>query len=149
MKIKPFLSCALLLSIVTTTVAHAEDFRAAMEAFNVRWLQAYNDNHPEAFLGMYVKDAVLLPQKSKPIEGREAIAKHWGEDTKTGGLKDHTFEIIRVEQNDKLAYQVNRWTLLYINEKGERRNLSGNGVAIFEGQPDGSWLIKVHIYNVD
>ncbi len=120
-----------------------------MEAFNVRWLRAYNDNHPEAFLGMYAKDAVLLPQESKPIEGREAIAKHWAEDTKTGKWKDHTFQIIHVEQNAKLAYQVNRWTLLYTNEKGERRNVSGNGVAIFESQPDGSWLIKVHIYNVD
>ena len=39
MESTPLLSCALLLSIIATSVAHAEDLRAAMEAFNVRWLQ--------------------------------------------------------------------------------------------------------------
>jgi uncharacterized protein (TIGR02246 family) len=149
MKSKTSLFCALLVSVLTTASARAEDLRATMEAINARWLQAYNGNHPEVFLDLYAKDAVLLAPESKPITGREAIAGHWAGETKTGRMKDRTFEIVSVEQDDKLAYQVNHFTVAYVTDKGQRESLSGSSVRIFERQPDGGWLIKVHIDNLE
>ena len=119
-----------------------------MEADNARWLAAYNTNTPAAFPAMYTKDAVVLPPGAQPVDGREAIGKFWEERLKPGNRKDHTFEIVKIGQDGHLAYQEARWTLAIINKTGEPTKLSGNTVRIFEQQADGTWLTKVHIFNL-
>ena len=147
MKSKVVLFCALIVSILTTSLARAEDLRAAMEEANAHWLQAYNTNNPQAFLEMYTNDAVLMPPSSPPVNGREAISQFWENRLKAGNRKNHTFQILSVQQDGKTAYQVNLWTLDVIKDTGETTKLSGNSARIFERQSDGRWLIKVHIFN--
>jgi len=148
MKSKALLLSALFVSVLTTSLARAEDLRAAMEGVNARWLQAYNTNSPQAFLDMYTNDAVLMPPGSPPVNGREAITQFWENRLKPGNRKNHTFEILSAQQDGKTAYQVNRWTADLIKDTGETTKLSGNSVRVFERQSDGGWLIKVHIFNV-
>jgi hypothetical protein len=40
------------------------------------------------------------------------------------------------------------WTLDQVKDNGEVTKVGGNSVRIFEEQPDGKWLAKVHIYNL-
>jgi uncharacterized protein (TIGR02246 family) len=136
--------------IVLTVVgsARAEDLREVMEADNALWLAAYNTNTPAAFPPMYTEDAVVLPPGAQPINGRQAIRQFWEDRLKPGNRKDHTFEIVSLQQDGKYAYQVARWTLNIINKTGEPTKVSGNTVRIFERQPDGAWLTKVHIFNL-
>jgi ketosteroid isomerase-like protein len=97
---------------------------------------------------MYTQDAVVLPPGAQPATGREAIGQFWENWLKKGNRKNHTFEIVSIQQDGKYAYQVARWTVVVVNDTGEATTLSGNTVRIFEQQPDGTWLTKVHIFNV-
>jgi ketosteroid isomerase-like protein len=125
----------------------AEDLRAAMEADNTRWLAAFNANTPAALSAMYTTDAVVLPQGSQPVNGRQAIGQFWEDLLKPGNRQDHTFEIVSLRRSGAYVYQVARFTLNVINKTGEPTKLSGNTVRIFERQPGGTWLTKVHIFN--
>jgi len=148
MKAKHAFYVAVLIGFMTAAPARAEDLRAVMEADNARWLSAYNTNNPTAFPAMYTKDAVLLPPGAQPVSGREAIGQFWASRLKPGNRKDHTFEIVGIQQDGKYAYQVARWTVVVVKDTGEPTKLSGNTVRIFEHQSDGGWLTKVHIFNV-
>lgn len=148
MRTKLVFYAALLVALATLGNARAEDLRSAMEADNARWLAAYNTNNPAAFPTMYTEDAVVLPPGAQPVTGRQAIGQFWGDRLKPGNRKDHTFEIVSIQQDGKYAYQVARWTLKVVKNAGEPTNLSGNTVRIFERQADGTWLTKVHIFNL-
>ena len=148
MKAKHAFYVALLLGFVTTAPTRAEDLRAVMEADNAQWLAAYNGNNPAAFPAMYTKDAILLPPGAQPVSGPEAIGQFWGSRLKAGNRKDHTFEIVSILQDGKYAYQVARWTVVVVKDSGESTKLSGNTLRVFERQPDGAWLTKVHIFNL-
>jgi uncharacterized protein (TIGR02246 family) len=147
MKVKYGLYLVALVVLAAVGSTRAEDLRAIMEADNARWLAAYNTNTPEAFATMYTEGAVVLPPGLQPVNGREAITQFWKDRLKLGNRKDHTFEIVSVRQEGQLAYQVARWTLNILNGRDEPTKVSGNTVRIFERQPDGSWLTKVHIFN--
>jgi ketosteroid isomerase-like protein len=149
MKAKNALYGAVLVVLSVVGSARAEDLRAVMEADNARWLAAYNTNTPEAFPAMYTKDAVVLPPGSQPVNVRQAIGQFWEDRLKPGNRKDHTFEIISLQQDGQYAYQVARWTLNIFVKTGEPMKVSGNTVRIFEHQPDGAWLTKVHIFTVN
>jgi uncharacterized protein (TIGR02246 family) len=148
MKAKFALYAAALVVLTMVGNARSEDLRAVMEADNARWLTAYNTNTAAAFPAMYTEDAVVLPPGSQPVKGRQAIGQFWEDRLKPGNRKDHTFEIVHLQQDGQYAYQVARWTLNIINKTGEPTKVSGNTVRIFEHQPDGAWLTKVHIFNL-
>ncbi|HKA90488.1 MAG TPA: SgcJ/EcaC family oxidoreductase [Haliangiales bacterium] len=147
MDAKHALVAVLLAAFGTAAPARAEDLRAVMEAENARWLAAFNGRHPEAFPALYAKDAVLLPPGGQPVSGRDAIAHFWAEGLKETKVKDHTFEIVSMQRDGNLAYQVARWTVTVPSDKGEAVKHTGNTVRIFERQSDGTWLTKVHIFN--
>ncbi len=128
--------------------AWANDLRSAMEAANAEWLAAYNGMNAAAFPAMYAKDAELMPPGAQPVRGAVAIGQFWADRIKPGNRKNHTFEIISIEQDGKLAYQTSRWTVDLVSDKGEVKKVAGNSVRIFE-KPGDKWLIKVHIFNVD
>jgi uncharacterized protein (TIGR02246 family) len=148
MKAKYALYAVALAVLACAGSARAEDLRAAMEADNTRWLAAYNTNTPAAFATMYTEDAVVLPPGAQPVNGRQAIAEFWEDRLKPGNRKDHTFEIVSLQQDGQYAYQVARWTLNIIKPTGEPIKVSGNTVRIFVHQSDGSWLTKMHIFNL-
>jgi len=145
-----FRNLAAMLALLACVLAvRAEDIRSAMSAENVKWLTAFNTNTPSAFNALYAKDAILMPPGLKPITGSTEIAQFWESRLKPGNKKDHTFDIISIAQDGKLAYQINRWSVGFIKDSGERTLLVGNSSRIFEHQDDGSWRIKLHIYTLD
>jgi uncharacterized protein (TIGR02246 family) len=148
MTMKYVLHLVILVVLAAIGTATAEDLRAAMEADNARWLAAYNTNMPAAFAAMYTADAVVLPPGGQPVDGRDAITQFWTDRLKPGNRKDHTFEIVSVRQDGEVAYQVARWTLDIVNPTGAPTRVSGNTVRVFERQPDGAWLTRVHIFNL-
>ena len=148
MKTKFALFAMMLVVLGAVDRAKAENIRAIMEADNARWLAAYNTNTPAAFPAMYTTDAVVLPPGAQPVNGRQAIGKFWEDRLKPGNRKDHTFEIVSIRQDGQYTYQEARWTLDIIKKTGEPTKISGNTVRIFEHQPNGDWLTKLHIFNL-
>ncbi|HEY6823751.1 MAG TPA: nuclear transport factor 2 family protein [Steroidobacteraceae bacterium] len=127
--------------------AQGSDLRAQMEAANASFLAAYNTQNGAAFKGMYTPDAMLFAPSTQPLVGAEAIGAFWADRIKGGNRKNHTFEIVSVWADGRFAYQVARYTVDVVNDKGEIFKSVGNTVRIFERQADGKWLTKVHIFN--
>ena len=118
-----------------------------MEAANSAFLTAYNSQNGPAFKALYTPDAMLLAPGMQALIGADAIGAFWADRIKGGSRKNHTFEIVSVWADGRYAYQVARYTLDVVNDKGEIFKSAGNTVRIFEKQPDGTWLSKVHIFN--
>jgi ketosteroid isomerase-like protein len=137
---------AILPLLVLGRAAMADDLRPAMETANVQFLAAFNTPNPPAFLPLYTRDATLFFQGSAPVTGPEAIAQFWDSRIKLG-VGDHTFDIIETAADGKYAYQVTKTTVQLKRESGEKILIAGHTVRIFEKQGDGTWKIKVHMYN--
>jgi hypothetical protein len=73
--------------------------------------------------------------------------RYWTDLIKAGNRKNFAIEIISVQRDGKYAYQTAKWTFDLLKDTGEVAKVAGNSVRIFEEQPDGKWLCKVHIYN--
>jgi ketosteroid isomerase-like protein len=123
------------------------DLRAEMEAANAAFLAAYNSQNGPAFKGMYTPDAMLLPSSTQPVVGADAIGAFWTDRIKDGKRKNPTLEIVSVWADGRYAYQIARYTVDVVNEKGETNQGAGSTVRIFEKQAGGKWLTKVHIFN--
>jgi ketosteroid isomerase-like protein len=149
MKIIQAISSAILVVLLTAPSAWSQDnIRAAMEAANKEWSSAYNSMNGQAFPALYTKDAILMPPGVQPINGSEAIGQFWTNLIKAGNRKNFAIEIASIQRDGKYAYQTGHWTLDQVKDNGEVTKVGGNTVRIFEEQPDGKWLAKVHIYNV-
>jgi ketosteroid isomerase-like protein len=128
---------------------HASDLRAQMEAANAAFLSAYNSQSRTAFKGIYTPDAMLLPPSSQPLVGADAIGGFWADSIKDGKRTNPTLQIVSVSAEGRYAYQVARYTVDTVDAQGATSKVAGNAVRIFEKQPDGKWLTKVHIFNAD
>jgi ketosteroid isomerase-like protein len=128
---------------------HGSDLRAQMEAANATFLAAYHSQSRTAFKGIYTPDAMLLPPSSQPLVGADAIETFWADSIKDGKRTNPTFQIVSVWAEGRYAYQVARYTVDMVDGQGATSKVAGNAVRIFEKQPDGKWLTKVHIFNSD
>jgi uncharacterized protein (TIGR02246 family) len=146
-KVKYAFCMVALFLFFAATATWADNLRAEMEVANSEWLTAYNTLNGAAFAAMYTRDATVLPPGAQPIVGADAIGQFWADRIKGGNRRNHTFEIVSIQRDGRYAYQVARWTLDVVNDKGETTKMAGNTVRIFERQPDGKWLTKIHIFN--
>jgi ketosteroid isomerase-like protein len=128
---------------------HGSDLRAQMEAANASFLNAYNSQSRTALKGIYTPDAMLLPPSSQPLVGADAIGTFWADSIKDGKRTNPTLQIVSVWAEGRYAYQVARYTVDMVDGQGATSKVAGNAVRIFEKQPDGKWLTKVHIFNSD
>jgi uncharacterized protein (TIGR02246 family) len=144
--IRKFCAVCFTLTTVMTGTVLAADGKQVVEIATRQWLDAFNAGQAKALPAMYTTDAVLLADGSEPITGRAGIQKYW-EGALKMGLKEHTFAPITVKQEGNIAYQAANWTLMAPKEGGGSTQATGSAVHVFEKQPDGKWLIKVHIYN--
>jgi hypothetical protein len=78
--------------------------------------------------------------------GPEAIKQFWESRIKLG-VRDHTFDIIETGADGKYAYQVTKNTVQLVRDTGERILMTGHTVRLFEKQSDGTWKIKIHMFN--
>lgn len=132
--------------MVPDKIARADDIRPAMEAANAQFLAAFNTPNPSAFPPLYTNDSVLFFQGAPPITGPEAIKQFWESQIKRG-VRDHTYDIIETGADGKYAYQVTKNTVQLVRDTGERTLIAGHTVRIFEKQNDGTWKIKIHMFN--
>jgi ketosteroid isomerase-like protein len=128
---------------------HASDLRTQMEAANATFLAAYSSQSRTAFKGIYTPDAMLLPPRSQPLVGADAIGSFWADSIKDGKRTNPTLQIVSVWAEGRYAYQVARYTVDTVDGQGATAKVAGNAVRIFEKQSDGKWLTKVHIFNAD
>jgi ketosteroid isomerase-like protein len=112
------------------------------EAYATNWLK----NDPTAVMSILTKDAVLIPQGNRPIEGIEAIKKFWWPaDGSRTTIKTFTITTEEVGGAGGVAYVRGTFKFSFsYEEKLKTSDLTnaGNYLMILKRQLDGSWLIS-------
>ncbi len=117
--------------------------RQAIEEINAEFLDAYNRGDVAAIATGYTEDSAVLAPNQSTVRGRQAIETLFkGMIEEIGGTA--SIETVEMADAGDLAYQ---WAT-YSLEGGEQSD-AGKFVEIYNRQADGSWKIRLTIFNSD
>ncbi len=117
--------------------------RQAIEKLLAEFIDAYNRGDAAATATGYTEDCAVLVPNQPTVRGRQAVETLFkGMIEEIGGTT--SLEIVEVADAGDLAYQ---WAT-YSLEGGEVSD-AGQLVKIFNRQADGSWKIRLSIFNSD
>jgi ketosteroid isomerase-like protein len=148
---------ALLMALVASTVmigtnvraaenSADQRFKAALQKFNQQWLGAAKSN-PEALGDLYTEKAILAPADAGIVQGREAIREYWKSLLNSRKGKLLGFRLVDGHVDGNTAYALAEYTLQVSRGNGETANIEGKALRIFRRQPDGSWKIRIQMFN--
>lgn len=100
----------------------------------------------EGFAALFAEDAKLLPPSGDPIVGRENIRSLMT----AMNVQEFTSNVVELEGRGDLAYGQgeHRWVFT-VGDSEEVIDETGQWVAIWKRQADGTWLIWRDIWNND
>jgi uncharacterized protein (TIGR02246 family) len=96
---------------------------------------------------LFTEDAVLMPPNGPVVEGRVTIQAFL---EPFSPITQFEATIVQMEGWGDLAFVRAAYSQGYIDEgTPESIHITGKYVEIWRKQPDGKWLIAVHIFNFD
>ena len=120
--------------------------RAAIEAANASFSEAFARGDAKALSAMYTPDAIVFPPDHEMIRGNQAIGEFW-KATRDGGVQSASLTTIDVGRSGDLAYEVGK-VILKIQPAGkEPTTTAAKYVVVWTRQPDGSWKLHRDIWN--
>ncbi len=117
--------------------------RQAIEESNATFVQAFNRGDAAACAANYIEDGALMAPNQPTVLGKQAVEGFFkGMIEELGGTGN--IEIVEVGAEGDLAYQ----SATYSFESNEGSD-AGKFVEVFKRQADGSWKIRLTIFNSD
>jgi uncharacterized protein (TIGR02246 family) len=124
------------------------DIKAAIDAQNTKFEQAYNAGDIDAVAGFYAEDGMVLPPDAARQEGREAIRAFWS-GAMEQGLKDVDLTAVEVYPQDDLVTEVGTFTATApAAEGGGQAAVAGKYIVLWKRAADGTWQIHRDIWNM-
>jgi ketosteroid isomerase-like protein len=124
----------------------AEDL-AQITAFNERYLQSINEENIAALSNLTTDGHVMLPPNSEPIVGKSA------NDAMNGGAFERydfseTWSPVETVIDGNLAFQRGTFTTVATPKgEGERLEVNGSFMRIYQRQPNGDWRMTRDMFN--
>lgn len=149
MKIRYFAAVAL--CAVLASVVVGAQHRTELPPSEVTKINELSETFAKAVLAkdwkgvasLYVEDGVLYPPGETAVKGRAAIEACV---SALPAVKEFTLRNTKVEGRDDLAYVQGTYSMNVVTpEKPEPEVESGYYLEIRRRQPDGRWLIAVHM----
>src|SRR5258707_13688285 len=84
--------------------------RAAIEAANAKFSEAFARGDAKAIAVMYTSDAIVFPPDSEMIRGNEAIGQFW-KATRDGGVQSAVLTTVDVGRTGDVAYEAGKVSL--------------------------------------
>ena len=144
---------ALVIAIASTAYAGskgedqgAREVRAAIEAANTKFSEAYARGDAKALSAMYTPDAIVFPPDTEMIRGNEAIGEFW-KATRDSGVKSAALTTVDVESSGDIAYEVGRVSLVIQPAGKEPTTAVAKYVVVWKRQTDGAWKLHRDIWN--
>ncbi len=117
--------------------------REAIEKLNAEFVDAYNRGEIAEIATGYTEDSAVLAPNQPAVRGKQAIETLFkGMIEEIGGTA--SIESVEVADAGDLAYQWATYSL-----EGREQSDTGKFVEIYNRQPDGSWKIRLTIFNSD
>lgn len=126
----------------TFTEADAE----ALRDIAARYVSTSLAGDFDAWAGLLTEDAVFLPPNGPALEGRPAI-RQWV--TQFAGMASFTSAVTEVGGAGSLAYARGTYALELGPSAAVQMSDTGKWVDVYERQADGSWRLKLNIWNSD
>lgn len=124
-----------------------ENVRDSIASANQNFMDAFSRADAAGIAALYTEDAKLLPPGSPMMSGKEAIQSFW-QGVMDMGLKEARLDIVEVESQGNLAYEISRFTLSGQQPGGESILLMGKYVVVWKNE-GGLWKLHVDIWNTD
>jgi ketosteroid isomerase-like protein len=124
----------------------AEDL-ARITEFNARYLESINDEDIATLSSLTTDGHVMLPPNSEPIVGKSA------NDAMNGGAFERyefneTWTPVETVIDGDLAFQRGTFTTIATPKgEGERLEVSGSFMRIYQRQPNGEWRMTRDMFN--
>jgi len=120
--------------------------RAAIEAANAKFSEAFARGDAKALAAMYTPDAIAFPPDSEMIRGNEAIGSFW-KTTRDNGVQSATLTTEDVGRSGDVAYEVGKVSLTIQPAGKEPTTAAAKYVVVWKRQADGSWKLHRDIWN--
>ena len=143
-----FVSATLLLAGCSPSAqpTFADDL-AQITAFNERYLQSINEEDIRTLSSLTTDGHVMLPPNSEPVVGKSA------NDAMNGGAFQRyefreTWTPVETVVDGDLAFQRGTFTTIATPKgEGERLEVSGSFMRIYQRQPNGEWRMTRDMFN--
>jgi uncharacterized protein (TIGR02246 family) len=120
--------------------------RAAIEAANAKFSEAFARGDAKVLSAMYTSDAIAFPPESEMIRGNEAIGEFW-KTTRDSGIRNAALTTIEVSRSGDVAYEVGKVSLTIQPVGKEPTTAIAKYVVVWKRQADGSWKLHWDIWN--
>ena len=120
--------------------------RAAIEAANAKFGDAFARGDAKALAAMYTSDAIAFPPDSDMVHGNEAIGEFW-KATRDSGVQTAALTTVDVGRSGDVAYEVGKVSLTIQPAGKELTTAVAKYVVVWKRQADGSWKIHRDIWN--
>jgi uncharacterized protein (TIGR02246 family) len=124
----------------------AREARAAIEAANAKFSEAFARGDAKALAAMYTADAIAFPPDSEMIQGNEAIGEFW-KATRNGGAQSAALTTLDVGRSGDVAYETGKVALTVQPAGKEATTVTAKYVVVWKRQADGSWKLHRDIWN--
>jgi uncharacterized protein (TIGR02246 family) len=121
------------------------DTRAAIEAVNARFSEAFGKGDVEAVAALYTEDGTLLPPGAAPVKGRAAIAGFW-KGARASGVKGVMLMTDSVEVSGDLAYETGTAQLMIQPRRGKATIGHAKYLVVWKKEA-GEWRLHRDIWN--
>lgn len=124
------------------TTTNVDEIKQIINEANAKQIEGFKTKDIEAMIVNYAPDAVVLPQNSPMVEGRDAIKEFFRGMSALMG--DMTFSTVRFDASGDIAYEFGTYEGSFggVPDKGKY-------VAVWKKQADGNWMIVADIFNTD
>jgi uncharacterized protein (TIGR02246 family) len=144
---------ALIFAISSTAYAGSKmtdegvrEARAAIEAANAKFSDAFARGDAKALAAMYTSDAIAFPPDSDMVHGNEAIGEFW-KATRDSGVQTAALTTVDVGRSGDVAYEVGKVSLTIQPAGKELTTAVAKYVVVWKRQADGSWKLHRDIWN--
>lgn len=122
--------------------------REEIAARSQELVEAVNRGDLDAAADLYTEDSKLLPPNMELLVGRESIRNFYATLREDAGLRDMEVEIIQIEAEAGLAYEVGRYELTVQPDEDEPVRDIGKYLIVWR-RDDGAWRIAADAPNSD
>ena len=123
-----------------------KEARAAIDAANAKFSEAFARGDTKALAAMYTSDAIVFPPDSEMVRGTEAIENFWSATIKSGA-QSATLATSDVERSGDMACEVGNVSLKIQAPEKEPMTVTEKYVVVWKRQTDGSWKLHRDIWN--
>src|SRR5262249_28079314 len=120
--------------------------KAAIDAGNRTWLEAYAKGDSAKIASLYATDAVLMPPGAPPANGRAAIQKFW-QGAMDSGVTNVSLHTLQVGSSGYLAWEQGEFALDVRGKDGKTAHVAGKYVVVWKRTPKGQWQLFRDIWN--